>query len=156
VRSGIEDGRRPELVGGGLIRSLGGWQEVRKNPLRKGDRIKGDERILGDSNFVSQVLSGAEERFKRRYRLKRLGYDFEFVLKKVLDIYDIKREDLNSGIRRMPIPDARALVCYWGVCDLGLTKVYIGQQLDMTPQAVGYAAERGKAIAEHNDLKLME
>jgi hypothetical protein len=26
----------------------------------------------------------------------------------------------------------------------------------MTPQAVGYAADRGKAITENNDLKLME
>ena len=28
VKEGIEDGRRPELVGGGLIRSLGGWSQV--------------------------------------------------------------------------------------------------------------------------------
>jgi putative transposase len=28
VRKGVEQGRRPELVGGGLIRSLGGWSEV--------------------------------------------------------------------------------------------------------------------------------
>ena len=155
VKRGIKDGRRSELVGGGLIRSLGGWQEIRKNPLRKGDRIKGDERILGDSDFVNQVLSGAEERFERRYSLKRQGYDFEYILKKVLGIYDIEREDLYSGIRRKPIPDARALLCYWGVCELGLTKVHIGRQLDQTPQAVGYAAARGKEIAEHNDLKLL-
>jgi hypothetical protein len=49
-----------------------------------------------------------------------------------------------------------ALLCYWGVYELRLTKVYIGQQLDMTPQAIGYAATRGKEIAEHNDLKLIE
>ena len=30
VKAGIEQGRRPELVGGGLIRSLGGWDEVKK------------------------------------------------------------------------------------------------------------------------------
>jgi len=28
VKNGIDVGRRPELVGGGLIRSLGGWAEV--------------------------------------------------------------------------------------------------------------------------------
>jgi putative transposase len=156
VKNGIKDGRRPELVGGGFIRSLGGWKEIRKNPLRKGERIKGDERILGDSDFVIQVLSGAEENFERRYEFKRLGYDFESILVKVLGMYDLEREDLFSGIRRKPIPDARALVCYWGVSELGLTKVYIGQQLGMTPQAVGYAADRGKIITENNDIKLME
>ena len=30
VEKGISMGRRPELVGGGLIRSLGGWDEVKK------------------------------------------------------------------------------------------------------------------------------
>jgi len=30
VKKGIEQGRRPELVGGGLIRSLGGWEAVKK------------------------------------------------------------------------------------------------------------------------------
>ena len=28
VKEGISHGRRPELVGGGLIRSLGGWSQV--------------------------------------------------------------------------------------------------------------------------------
>jgi putative transposase len=28
VKEGVEEGRRPELVGGGLIRSLGGWSQV--------------------------------------------------------------------------------------------------------------------------------
>ncbi len=53
----IEQGRRPELVGGGLIRSLGGWAEVKANRLNKNDRIKSDERILGDSEFVTQVIA---------------------------------------------------------------------------------------------------
>ena len=29
VKKGIDQGRRPELVGGGLIRSLGGWSAVK-------------------------------------------------------------------------------------------------------------------------------
>ena len=34
VEEGIGQGRRPELVGGGLIRSLGGWDEVKKMRLK--------------------------------------------------------------------------------------------------------------------------
>ena len=70
VESGIEQGRRPELVGGGLIRSLGGWRAV-KNARFKGQvRMKGDHRILGDSAFVMEVLAEAEEKFERFYELK--------------------------------------------------------------------------------------
>jgi REP element-mobilizing transposase RayT len=51
VTKGIDEGRKPDLVGGGLVRSAGGWAAVKA--LRKGfERIKGDERILGDGQFV--------------------------------------------------------------------------------------------------------
>ncbi len=55
VEEGVSDGKRPELVGGGLIRSLGGWASAKALRGTK-DRIKGDERILGDGNFVQEVL----------------------------------------------------------------------------------------------------
>ena len=66
VRAGASQGRKPELVGGGLIRSLGGWKEVKKLGLNKQDHIKGEERILGDSDFVMEVLAGADERYDRK------------------------------------------------------------------------------------------
>jgi putative transposase len=81
--SGLAMRRRPELVGGGLIRSLGGWSEVKKMRLKGMDRIKGDERILGDSDFVLSVLSQANERFERRYELKRRGCDMTRVAERV-------------------------------------------------------------------------
>ena len=65
VQQGIEQGRRPELVGGGLVRSLGGWKAI--TVLRSiGERIKGDERILGDGDFVETVLGASNERLERR------------------------------------------------------------------------------------------
>ena len=52
VRAGVAQGRRPELVGGGLIRSLGGWSQVL--PLRRrGVKVASDERILGSASSSS-------------------------------------------------------------------------------------------------------
>jgi len=48
------------LVGGGLLRSIGGWAEL-KEFRDLGIRIKGDERLLGSSDFVERVLKQAEE-----------------------------------------------------------------------------------------------
>ncbi len=48
VETAQKQGRRPELTGGGLIRSLGGWSEIKKMRMDGHDRIKGDQRILGD------------------------------------------------------------------------------------------------------------
>ena len=56
VRKRIELGRRPELVGGGLVRSSGGWG-VLKAMSKARIHLKGDERILGESDFVKEVLS---------------------------------------------------------------------------------------------------
>ncbi len=61
VESGIELGRRPELVGGGLIRSLGGWRAVKNARFSGQDRMKGDHRILGDSAFVMEAGSDRRE-----------------------------------------------------------------------------------------------
>jgi len=96
VRAGASQGRKPELIGGGLIRSLGGWKEVKKLGLNKQDRIKGDERILGDSDFVMEVLAEADEGYDRRYRLKSLGYDISRVERKVIELFDIEKENLYS------------------------------------------------------------
>jgi hypothetical protein len=48
VAAGISQGRRDELVGGGLQRSL-----KRIGPTE--DRVNYDERVLGSSEFVSRI-----------------------------------------------------------------------------------------------------
>lgn len=54
IAAGTVQGRRPELQGGGLVRSLGGWQAV--TALRRGrEAYGGDERILGSTVFVEAV-----------------------------------------------------------------------------------------------------
>ncbi len=63
VKDGIPLGRWPELLGGGLIRSLGGWEAVKTMRLSGQDRIKSDQRIGGGSDFVSDVLSESEGHF---------------------------------------------------------------------------------------------
>ena len=61
------------MGGGGLISSLEGRDEQKKMRLTGQDRIKSDQRILGDSNFVQEVLSESEEHFARKYELKSRG-----------------------------------------------------------------------------------
>jgi putative transposase len=53
-------GRCPELTGGGLIRSAGGWSAV-KEAYRDGIRISSDERLLGRSEFLDTTLKQAGE-----------------------------------------------------------------------------------------------
>jgi hypothetical protein len=59
VEKGFDQRRKPELVGGGLIRSLGGWSEVLASRRRDEKQVV-DRRILGDSDFVGQMISGLD------------------------------------------------------------------------------------------------
>ena len=60
VSDGFNMGKRKELTGGGLIRSVGGWQSLLETRQAK-EYWRGDERILGEGDFVSNVLREAEE-----------------------------------------------------------------------------------------------
>jgi hypothetical protein len=94
VEASIEQGRRKELTGGGLIRSLGGWAEASKYGLKGQGHIKSDERILGESDFVDDVLSQASEKFERNHELEWLGYDVHRIASRVVEICEIVLDDI--------------------------------------------------------------
>ena len=154
VKRGIALGRRPDLIGGGLIRSLGGWDEIKKMRLSGQDRIKSDQRILGDSDFVNDVLSESEAQFSRKYRLKGLGYDFEKVVDRVCTIFQMEKEFITARGKQRDRVRARDLLCYWAVVDLGMTMVDVARRLDITPSAVSYSVQRGEKTAKEGDYQL--
>ena len=82
VKDGIELGRRADLVGGGLIRSLGGWSEV-VSLRERGERDAFDQRILGDSEFVQEVTSGLDDKMKRNLRVSGQRVDLDTLADKV-------------------------------------------------------------------------
>ena len=139
-----------------MIRSLGGWKEVKKLRLNTQDRSKGDERILGDSDFVMEVLAKADENYDRRYRLKNLGYDISRVERKVIELFDIEKENLYSGSRNKPISVARSLFCYWCVRELGESMTHMAKLLGLTQPAIGYSVDRGEIIAKKEKYDLLD
>lgn len=156
VKKGIGQGRRPELVGGGLIRSLGGWSEVKKMRLSGQDRLKGDERILGESDFVAEVLSQADEKYSKQYELKRLGYDFEHLEQRVAEIYEIDREELYLKGRQKTRAEARSLLFYWAVRELGLSGTSLAKRFEMSQPGVVYAVNKGEKIVKEKNYRLLE
>ncbi len=55
VGEGIAMGHQPELTGGSLIRSKGGWSQV-LSARRSGEKEEYDKCILGSGDFVSAAL----------------------------------------------------------------------------------------------------
>ena len=71
------------MVGGGLIRSMGGWSAVFAN-RRRGEREVSDQRILGDGNFVKQVISGLDDLVKTNLRLSGQRVDIKALAEMIL------------------------------------------------------------------------
>lgn len=155
VSEGIQHGRRDDLTGGGLIRSLGGWSAISRNDL-KGAHIKSDERILGDSDFVDSLLSGTEEKFERYYEVKRSGYDLDKIAKKAASLCDVAPEDIFSKSRQKAKVKARSLFCYWAARELGISLTELARQLGISAPAVSYAVERGEGITRENNYQLID
>ena len=153
VSKGIAEGRRSDLTGGGLIRSLGGWQQV-KALRRIGIRFKCDERILGDSEFVEQVLKEAEDRLERRYALEAKGYDFDQVIERVTQVLNMNVSDVLKRSKDPQTVKARSLLCFWANRELGMTTVEISHRLKVSQSAVSRASMRGEKLSLQNDFHL--
>jgi REP element-mobilizing transposase RayT len=145
VTKGLAAGKRPELTGGGLIRSAGGWQALR-GMRREGVHFKSDERLLGDSDFVDSVLKAADETRDRKYRLQAAGYDFEEVVARVCGIYHLNRRYLLSRGKQRRRAMARSVVAYWAVKELGMSVREVGEKLGLSPSAASRCVQRGERV----------
>jgi len=154
VEKGILLGKRRELTGGGLIRSLGGWREA-KAYRRLREHCKGDERILGDSDFVESVLAIQREHLERRYAVQAQGVDFKSVVTRVGDMLGLEAETITAPGKQRRRAEARALVCYLATRELGMTAVSVARLLGVTQPAVTRAACRGEALAKDRNLRLV-
>ena len=153
VQKGIAEGKRSDLTGGGLIRSSGGWDAIKA--LRKsGIRLKGDERILGDSEFVESVLNECDERLERKYRLQTRGYDFATVVERVATLLGLDVNEIMRSGKQPQTVKARSLICFWANRELGMTTVEIARRLGICQSAVSRSSLRGEKIAEENQFKL--
>ena len=148
-------GKRPELIGGGLVRSAGGWSGVQSLRQLK-DHIKSDERILGDSDFVESALVDAREAMERKYRLKSLGRDLGTVVSRVSRIFDIPEWRIKCSGKEPERVKAKSVAAYWAVKELGMTGTEVGKELSLTQSAVSRAVRRGEELARELGLSLVD
>ena len=143
VKNGMDVGRRPELVGGGLIRSLGGWAEVLALRAR-GERQIFDQRVLGDGEFVEQVLSEMDEQSKENLRIRRNGIDLSLLAKKVCNVDGVSVGELRSGSRRREIVNSRGVFSWLAVRELGYSGAEVARFLGVTTSCVTRAVLSGE------------
>ena len=139
VEKGISLGKRPELVGGGLIRSLGGWSQV-LSLRRKGIKQVFDERVLGGEDFIERLLREAEGREKETLRISRKVPDLLTLAKGIMEREGIEETELRSGIRKREVVRARRVFCQLAIGKMGYPGAEVARYLGVTTSSVNRLA----------------
>jgi putative transposase len=144
VEKGIKHGRRKDLQGGGLIRSSGGDIESLIGQ-KKGEREKSDQRILGSGGFVSGVLKNANEIAERK---ANCNISLAELIRRVCKKFDIKTRELMLDIRRPPYNQARAIISYFSIHELGCRGSDVAKALNVSRASVSKAMSRGEKLID--------
>ena len=148
VAQGAKRGRQPELMGGGLIRSAGGWVAVQE--LRRGrEGYASDERILGGTDFVTQVLQEMEKAETRRAHATWRTMDAQRLIAKVAQAEGVMGERLRGGGRPRVTSRVRGGIAYLWIECLGRSGRQLANELGIRPESVLRAARRGKAEEQY-------
>ena len=135
VKKGIDKGHRPELVGGGLVRSIGGWSQV-KSMRRTDAREMSDARILGSGEFVEQIIKEASVNVKYQFTESERRRNVEEYITTVCKKENLNIKELRSGSRRQPVFRTRALIAKHIVKNYGVTLAEAARRLGVSTSAV--------------------
>lgn len=144
VSKGVSMGRRPDLVGGGLIRTAGGWSALRAS-RDANIRIMGDERILGSSDFVESVLKQANEHFEQKTLALAKGIDLNKLMMAVCDHFNMDSALIKSSTRNRTVARMRSIICCLAVDQLKISGREVARTLKLAPSTVSKLAVRGRS-----------
>lgn len=137
AEAGIEQGRRPELEGGGLLRSHGGWTGVME--LRRGrEKYRADERVLGSSSFIEEILKEAEK--QEEGKSKRVS--LKTLINRIAADMGISKESITGSGRNREVTQARAVLAYIWMRYLGRSGYELAKAVGITPQALYASSNR--------------
>lgn len=135
IKKGISEGRRPDLVGGGLIRSIGGWSEV-LSMRRRGEKKLTDERILGSGDFVRNILEEADEQVKSYFTSEEKKEKIKNIIECICKKGGINVKELQSGGRRKVISEVRFQVACNLVEEHGISYSEVARNVGVTTPAI--------------------
>ena len=141
VKKAVDEGRRPELVGGGLIRSLGGWPAV-KAIRRSGERELSDDRILGSGKFVERIIKEAETRIKYQLPAKDNHQKIDELIGTLCKNGKVSIEELTGGSRRRQVTKVRKLIAIELVKGHGIALSEIARRVGVSTSAISKIINR--------------
>lgn len=136
VASGLLMGKRDDLVGGGLKRSL------KLNDFR--EKTSYDERILGTGAFVDEL--------KKKKIKSRLApsISLDELMQRASIFFNIDQSRLAEKTKERVVADARCLISYVAVREMGYNGEDVAERLNITRSGVSIAAKRAHSLMKNN------
>jgi len=140
IEDAVRQGRRDELVGGGLKRSN------KMQTSSQNDIGIHDERVLGSEDFVKRLRSeqALQEKMLRGMSLMEL-------VNRVEKCYGLEKNSIKRRSKNREVVAARDVFCYLAVRLLRYNGPNVGEVLSIGRSAVAHAVRRGEHIIEGND-----
>jgi len=143
VKKGIAQGKKSELTGGGLIRSMGGWSVV-KAMRKEGLQEESDARILGSGEFVSHVIEQTEKKIRFQLPAIELKGTVKHVVESHCREAHVPISLLQSGSRRAPLPKLRKKIALQLIGEYGLSLAETARQIGISTSGVAQILNRSK------------
>ena len=134
VADGVPLGRRTELVGGGLKRS--------QTDGEAGKAFEAfDERVLGSGEFVESILCETASAGP-----KPPVMTLAQLVERVAFVYRLEPAALQKRTRSGPVAEARSVLCFLAMREMGYSGPAIADALHMSRAGVTIAAGRGATL----------
>jgi DNA-binding MarR family transcriptional regulator len=143
VEEGISQGKRPDLVGGGLIRSFGGWSAV-LSMRRAGEETITDQRILGTNDFVERVLKESQRQYRTLLSLTQLKNEVLKVIDRKCGQEGVSVTELQMGSRRGQLSRIRSEIATELVKKHGVTLADLARELGISTSAISKILRRAE------------
>ncbi len=113
---------------------------------KKEEREKGDERILGSGDFVSEALSKAGEEWESKAGPRP---PLDALIKTISEAFSLSSQQLKSKSRRRLIVEARSVFARIAVRNHGYKGTEVAKVLSLSPPSVSRLVENGDNILEN-------
>ncbi|MBT7892454.1 MAG: transposase [Deltaproteobacteria bacterium] len=135
IKDGLSEGKREDLTGGGLLRTAGGWKNLQDLKMR-GESMLGDERMLGDSDFVEEVWKNTHGKNNQAKISDGKQYSLDQLVINASIHFKVEPSDVCSASKNYQIQKAKSVICYLAVRILHYSGSEVANHLNISRSSV--------------------
>jgi hypothetical protein len=135
LKEGRAKEKREELTGGGLLRTVGGWKKLEELKER-GESAVGDERMLGDSDFVQTVWKRADGEGKNSKTPAERQTSLERLVRYACQYGEVDCFDVRSASKYKLIQRVKSMICFVAIRMHNRSGVEVATYLNISKSSV--------------------